>query len=226
MRKTTIIFGLLISLFGMGNQLFAQPEQLSYGLKIGLNAPTPTKFSARYAGDSASGSYTGRNGYLAGVFFRINHNRMFLQPETVWSIHRQKNGFTIPNPDNGAYLPKSLDISSNEVHTYLLAGYNMIKSEPYSCDFYAGLSLKWIYKIKYEIADEYFYSGKSDISLYAGVVGFSVNISKLYFDFRYEVNLPNTDLNFDEMPGISEPYRRVFLEKNENVLSFSCGVIF
>lgn len=231
MRTATIsifIWGLLISLFGTGNQLFAQSERLNYGFKVGLNALSPTKYKTYYAGEPVSGSYTNQNGYLAGVFFRVNYSHVFLQPEAVWNFHRQKCGFMLlPDPhDQDTYLPKSLDINMDAVNTNLMVGYNMINDKPYLCNIYLGASLKWTYRIKYEIADDHSYSGKSDFSRYAGVIGFSVTISKLYFDFRYEINRPDTNLDFSKIPDIPEQYQSVFLEKNENILSFSCGVMF
>jgi hypothetical protein len=230
MRTATIfifISGLFIFLFGTENQLFAQSERLNYGFKAGLNALSPTKYQTYYAGDSTSGSYTNKNGYLIGAFFRINYNQVFLQPEAIWNFHQQKCGFMLPNPSQkDAYLPKALDINMDAVNVNLLAGYSIIKNKPYLCDVYLGTSFKWTYKIKYEITEEHNYSGKSDFFCYAGIIGFSVNISNLYFDFRYEINQPNTNLDFNKIPGIPEPYQSVFLEKNENILSFSCGIMF
>ncbi|MDR2691526.1 MAG: PorT family protein [Dysgonamonadaceae bacterium] len=224
-----IIFtlGLLIFLFGTGNQSFAQSELLNYGFKVGMNALSPTQYQTYYAGDSTAGSYINKNGYLAGAFFRINYNRVFLQPEVIWNFHRQQCGFMLPDTNaENIYLPKTLNINMDAVNTNLLAGYSMIKNKPYLCDIYLGASLKWTYKIKYEITEEHDYSAKSNFSCYAGVIGFSVSISKLYFDFRYEINQPNTNLDFSKILGISDPYQSVFLEKNENILSFSCGIIF
>jgi hypothetical protein len=221
------IFGLFIFLFGTENQSFAQSELLNYGFKAGLNALSPTKYQPYCTGDPTSGSYTNKNGYSAGTFFRINYSHVFLQPETIWNFHQQKCSFMLPDPNNeGAFFPKSVDINMYAVNTNLLTGYSIIKNKPYLCDIYLGAALKWIYKMKYEITEEHNYSGKSDFFCYAGVIGFSVNISKFYFDFRYEINQPDTDLDFNQIPGIPQTYQGVFLEKNENILSFSCGVMF
>jgi hypothetical protein len=211
----------------MENQSFAQSERLNYGFKVGLNALSTIKYKTYYTGESTSGSYTNKNGYLIGAFFRINYDHLFMQPEAIWNYHRQKCGFMLPNPNNNELnMSKALDINMDAVNTNLLLGYNIIKKKPYLCDVYAGASLKWTYKIKYEISEEHNYSGKSDFFCYAGIIGFSVNISKLYFDFRYEINQPNTNLDFSNIPDILESYRGVFLEKNENILSFSFGVMF
>jgi hypothetical protein len=222
------VFPLLFFLFVTGNQSFAQSERFNYGFKIGLNALSTMRYNTYYAGvkDSIPGSYTDRNGYLVGAFFRVNYSRLFLQPEVAWNYHQQICGFWIPDASNSKnYSSKALNINMDAVNTNLLLGYGIIKNKPFLFDAYIGASLKWTYKIKYEISEEHQYSGKSDFFCYAGVVGFSVHISKLYFDFRYEINQPNTNLNFNNI-DMPEAYKGVFLEKNENILSFSVGMMF
>jgi len=222
------IFSLLIFLFVTENQSFAQFDRLNYGFKVGLNALSTTRYNTYYAGDTTSGgSYTNKNGYLVSAFFRVNYNKLFLQPEVTWNYHQQNCGFMIPDANNSnTYLSRALDINMDALNTNLLLGYSIIKDEPYSFGAYLGASLKWTYKIRYEINDGHKYSGRSDFFCYAGIVGFSINISKLYFDFRYELNQPDTNLDFSNIPGIPEAYRGVFLEKNENILSFSVGMMF
>jgi len=222
------VFLLLVFLFVNKNQSFAQFERVNYGFKIGLNALSTIKYNTYYAGDTTSGgSYTNKNGYLIGAFFRVNYSKLFLQPEATWNYHQQGLGFLIPDANNSStFLSRSLDLDMDAVNANLLLGYSIIKNKPYLFDAYIGASLKWTYRIKYKISDQQTYSGKSDFLCYAGVFGFSVNISKLYFDFRYELNQPNTNLDFSKISGIQETYRGVFLEKNENVLSFSIGMMF
>jgi len=227
-RIPVFVFSLLIFLFVTENRSFAQFERVNYGFKIGLNALSTIKYNTFYAGDITSGgSYTNKNGYLIGAFFRVNYSKLFLQPEVTWNYHQQGCGFMIPDSNTpNTYLPKSLNIDMDALNTNMLLGYNIIKNKPYLFDAYIGASLKWTYRTRYKITDEQIYSGESDFFFYAGVVGFSVNISKLYFDFRYELNQPNTNLDFNNIPNIPEAYRGVFLEKNENVLSFSVGMMF
>jgi hypothetical protein len=221
------VFSLLFFLFITENLSFAQSGRFNYGFKIGLNALSTMRYNTYYASDTTSGSYTDRNGYLVGAFFRVNYDHIFLQPEAAWHYHQQICGFMIPSANaSDKYLSRDLNINTDAVNTNLLLGYSIIKDKPFLLDVYVGASLKWTYKIKYKIGDEHSYSGKSDFFCYAGLIGFSVNISKLYFDFRYEVNQPNTNLDFSNIPNIPEAYRGVFLEKNENILSFSIGMMF
>ncbi|MDR1610332.1 MAG: PorT family protein [Candidatus Symbiothrix sp.] len=228
MQIPVFVFSLLIFLFATENYSSAQSKYLNYGFKIGLNALSTIKYDTYYAGDTTSGSfYTNKNGYLVGAFFRVNYSHLFLQPEVAWNYHQQTCGFMIPDKSNaGTYLPKALDINMDAVNTNLLLGYSIIKNKPFLFDVYIGTSLKWTYNIEYEINEEHSYHGKSDFYCYAGVIGFSAGISKLYFDFRYELNQPNTNLDFRNIPDISEAYQGVFLEKNENILSFSVGMMF
>jgi len=222
------VFTLLIFLFGFENQSFAQFERVNYGFKVGLNALSTIRYNTYYLGDTTSGgSYTNRNGYLVGAFFRVNYSKLFLQPEATWNYHQERCGFMIPDTyAPNTYVPKALDLGMDALNANLLLGYSIIKNKPYLFDTYIGASVKWTYRIRYKISDEQRFTGKSDFLCYAGIIGFSVNISKLYFDFRYELNQPNTNLDFSKIPGIPENYRGVFLEKNENILSFSVGMMF
>lgn len=226
------IFPLFIFLFVTESPSFAQYKRLNYGFRIGLNALSTTKYQTSYAGEPTSNSsYTNKIGHVASVFFRINYySKLFLQPEVSWSFHQQDCSFMIPSPSNNeTYYSDNFDINMNRLNTNVLLGYNIIKDSPYLCDIYAGVSLKWTYKMKYDIYDinkKLSYTEKTDYSCYAGIIGFSVNISKLYFDFRYEINQPNTNLDFSDVPDIPDKYKGVFLEKNENILSFSVGMMF
>jgi hypothetical protein len=220
-----VYFSIFFFLFITEIQSFAQSERFNYGFKIGLNALSTTRYNTYYAGDTTSGGfYSNKNGYLIGTFFRVNYSKLFMQPEIAWNYHQQKCGFMIP--DANTHSIKALDIDMDAVNTNLLLGYDIIKEKPFLFSIYAGASFKWTYKIKYKISEDNNYSGKSDFLCYAGILGFSANISKFYFDFRYEINQPNTDLDFSDIPDIPEAYKGVVLEKNENVLSFSIGMMF
>jgi hypothetical protein len=223
-----VFFAIGFFLLIAGKQAFAQSERFNYGFKVGLNALSATRYNTSYAGVATSdGNYTNKNGYSVGAFFRINYSKLFLQPELTWNYHQQKCGFMIPNASNSdAYLLKALDIDLDAVHTNMLLGYDIIRSRPFLFSAYAGTSLKWTYKIKYAISDEHTYSGESDLFCYAGILGFAVHIAKVYFDFRYEINQPNTNLDFNDIPDIPDAYKGVFLDKNENILSFSIGLMF
>ncbi|GHT63378.1 hypothetical protein FACS189451_09980 [Bacteroidia bacterium] len=213
----------------MESQSFAQYKRFNYGFRVGLNALSTTEYQTFYAGEPTSGGfYTNKIGYVAAGFFRINYySKFFLQPEIAWSFHQQDCSFGIPSASNSeTYFTENLDINMNRLNANVLLGYNLIKNKPYLCDIYAGASLKWTYRMKYDISKELRYTEKSDFSCYAGIIGFSVNISTLYFDFRYEINQPNTNLEFSDVPDIPDKYKGVFLEKNENILSFSVGMMF
>jgi hypothetical protein len=209
-------------------QAFAQSERFNYGFKIGLNALSATRYDTYYAGESTSGgAYANQNGYSVGAFFRVNYSKLFLQPELAWNYNQQKCGFMIPNAGNAdSYSFKALDINMDAVNTNLLLGYDIVRNKPFLFSAYAGASLKWTYKIQYKISEEHDYSGESDLFCYAGILGFSVNIFNLYCDFRYEINQPNTNLDFNDIPDIPDAYKGVFLDKNENILSFSIGMMF
>ena len=64
---------------------------------------------------------------------------------------------------------------------------------------------------------------------YSGVVGLAVNVSNIFFDFRYEVGLHNTIRSITYNTDLTEaPHNegKIKLEQRKNILSFSVGVIF
>ena len=64
---------------------------------------------------------------------------------------------------------------------------------------------------------------------YSGVVGLAVNVSNIFFDFRYEVGLHNTIRSITYNTDLTEaPHNegKIKLEQRKNILSFRFGVIF
>lgn len=71
--------------------------------------------------------------------------------------------------------------------------------------------------------------GKQYPFQYSGVVGLAVNVSNIFFDFRYEVGLHNTIRSITYNTDLTEaPHNEgeIKLEQRKNILSFSVGVIF
>ena len=99
--------------------------------------------------------------------------------------------------------------------------------------FFAGPKVAYIWKKHSESEYSGFYQQDIHEKIkpfnFSGVVGLSVNISNIFFDFRYEVGLHNMvrSVTFDksqtEMPYDAQD---ISLKRRRNVLSFSVGVIF
>lgn len=115
----------------------------------------------------------------------------------------------------------------------ILYGYKFIDVHPYGMAFFVGPKVTWVWKKhcstkftgfhQQEIKEEQY------PFQYSGVVGLAVNVSNIFFDFRYEVGLHNTIRSITYNTDLTEaPHNegKIKLEQRKNILSFSVGVIF
>ena len=206
-----------------------QAPKTDWGIRLGLNAVSITNYDAYQAGNVlTNSSYTNKNGYLVTGFMRFNFNHVFLQPELGWNNYRLNCSFSLPIENSSDYYPPvDLKINSKTINTNFLVGYNMVNDYPFLFGVFAGASAMGIYRTNYamETADQTFLDDDLHLS-YSGILGFSINISKIYFDLRYEVVLPKADLNLKKIPDFPENYQDVSIQKKESILSFSFGVMF
>jgi hypothetical protein len=232
MRNKRLLYGefffpILLLFLITGSPLQAQSKRINWGFKLGLNALSTTNYEA-YNGEEIlpNSSYVNKNGYLINTFVRFNLNSVFLQPEIAWNKYRRNYSFALPAENANGYLPAtSFDLNSDAINAHFLVGYNIINEAPYLLGFFAGTSFIGAYKTRYSSTIDSFSNDKLTLN-YAGILGFCINISNIHFDFRYEFNQPNTNLDFGKLSGSPDSYRNVVLEKNENILSFSCGLMF
>jgi len=231
LNKALLRFGIVFCICLIGimadTNVFAQSPKKNWGIRLGLNAVSITSYKAYQADETlANSSYTNKNGYLLAGFTRFNMNRVFLQPEIAWNEYRRTCSFSLPiDNSNYSYPPINLDIDSKAVNTGLLAGYNIVYDYPFLFGIYAGTSVIGTYRTNYSMEMEKT-SPKTDWSLNcSGILGFSINISRIYFDLRYEMCLPHTvDLN--RISDFPTGYQDVKIKKAETILSFSFGVMF
>jgi hypothetical protein len=226
----TLLFVIFLSTIGI--EIHAQKAHLDFGIKAGLNALS-TNYYESYFEETLlqNGSFTNKNGYTLNAFTRINYDRVFIQPELEWCHYRQSCYFSLPvdieNSEDDEYYPTiRLNINTRSFNANILLGYNVIKSKPVLFNFYTGTSFKEIYNRYYKTNFFHDYSEINPFFNYAGILGLSLNISKLHFDMRYEFNQSNTDLALRDIPDFPEKYHGITLKKNENIISFSCGIMF
>jgi hypothetical protein len=237
MKKSRIqrfILPMIIMSFVMGSDCFAQKTRINFGAKVGINALS-TNYYEPYFEETPlpKGSYTNKNGYLLNAFIRINYDNIFLQPELGWSRYRQNCFFTLPadiatvnHVADERGFSTSLDINSNSLNANILAGYNVIRKAPYLFNFYVGTSFKGIYSRDYVENLSQTFSENEPLFDYTGILGISMNISKLHFDMRYEFYQSDRVFILNKVPDFPEKYRGITLKKTENILSFSCGIMF
>ena len=199
------------------------------GVRLGLNAVSIKSYEAYYADEILpNSSFINKNGYLVTTFARFNVKRIFLQPELAWNEYNRTLSFSLPSENyEGYYQPSELNSNSSTISANFLAGYNIVNDHPFLFGIYAGAALKGTYLNNYslELEPEELYTKKDLFLNFSCILGVSVNISKIYFDLRYEMGLPN-DLILRGIPDFPERYQNVKLKITESILSFSCGVMF
>ena len=115
----------------------------------------------------------------------------------------------------------------------VLYGYNVVKKGPYGMSIFAGPKLRYLWGKKNEITFSNFDQKGIHEKLYpfniSAVIGVGVNISRIFFDFRYEQGIGNIsksitydNINSDGSTGIS----RIIFDRRDSALSFSLGFIF
>lgn len=204
-------------------------KYFNWGFRAGLNTLSTTSYETEYDGEPVpNDSYINKNGYLVNAFVRFNIKQSFLQPELAWNYYRQGVSFTlpVPNSENEFSSPIYADIASSVIRGNFLVGYNIVNNYPFLFSAYLGSSFSAKYNTKYSIRLSDDFEDKEFYLRSSGIAGFSIVIAKIYFDLRYEINLPDTDLDFYDISGFPDNYKGLKLKKNENIISFSCGLLF
>ena len=222
------VFFIFIWLLACANECDAQIKFPigNWGVRVGLNATSIMNYEAyNYNEALPNSTYTNKNGFLIATFARCNIKNFFLQPEVAWNRYNRSCSFSVPNENISYYYPASvLNIESKSLNTNFLLGYHIVKDNPYLFGVYGGTALIGTYKTKYSIENEIY--TKNNISLnYTGIFGFSINISKICFDIRYELCLPNSNMNLNGISNIPEKFQDIKIKKIESILSFSCGIM-
>lgn len=190
---------------------------LNFGFRLGLNALYNTKCDFRSEKTELTNkSILNEQGYDINTFLRINLGRVFMQPEFEWSLYKQKISFFSENSD------RFFSLKTQATKVNVLAGYYITKSGPFLFSFICGSSFHYYFNTSFNAS----FQDKTPHLIPYGLAGFSINISKIYFDVRYGVSFFNTNINFDKIPDIPASLNGISLNKKENLLNFSCGLIF
>ena len=104
---------------------------------------------------------------------------------------------------------------------------------PYGMALFIGPKLEYIWKRKTK--EEFSNFGHDNIQEelhpinVSSVIGLGVNISNIFFDFRYEIGLTNISKEIiyeKNINGEISHEKGIVINRHKNVLSFSLGVIF
>lgn len=213
---------------------------VNFGVKIGFTSSLflVSQFSVNdVAIDQVQNNY--KIGYFGSLFMRINFDRHFLQPEISYNINRCNITFEKPLPDDvpAGTIPEEASITSS-IHSIdipVIYGYNFIKEGPYSLAVFGGPKVRYIWDKKSEVNFENFDQWgirerlrPLNLSFTAGV---AVTISRVFFDFRYDIGLHNISKSVTyEIPASNdaaeETANEIRFHRKDNVLSFSFGILF
>lgn len=229
-RMTCLIIAALLCSLSVDAQTESSGEgfaALKWGIKAGLNAPIAIDFETYSNGEQTEGSTSiNKVGYTFSAFARINLDEFFFQPELSWNIGKQQLSFITPVEGSETGFTNNLFLKYYSGNIGMLAGYNLIHNGPYVFSAMIGASFRYNYKTDFDFGTQADFSTNKPDYNYLGVAAVSFVINKVFFEFRYEFNFPNSNIYFDRIPEASEQLQSIALHKRENILSFSCGLIF
>jgi len=173
-------------------------------------------------------------GGFVALFGRFNISRHFIQPEISYQVSRSEISFDKLGSQHPEVEPDYASIHA-EIHSIefpALYGFNIIKKGPYGLSVFAGPKAKFLWKKNNKITFENFEQKDMQEELHplslSAVLGVGVNISRIFFDFRYEQGLTNISkiVTYDNMPTTKEESNNIVFRRREAILSFSLGVMF
>lgn len=227
----------------MLNSAFAQTEvnsevilkTFNWGFRVGFNARNSELYSIFEDGVKAENkNITNCVGFQSNIFGRINIENIFLQPEVGYNIVRESIQFNHPTPTSTEEIllaGKAQDITLNQhtqsLNSAMLLGYNIVKHDAYLFNVFLGPNFRYTFLNTFNKGKDNEYKYKTpqyNLNLIAGI---SANISYFYFDFRYEINIPEKkDFSFEDDDSAPDYLKNIAIRKNENLLSFSIGMMF
>ena len=243
MRRTFLLLEMLlvcILTYAQGSSLdkVERPNnrKINFGIKAGFNSSMflVSDFKIKDVTiDEIQNNY--QLGYFGALFMRFNMKKHFIQPEVSYNISKCEITFDKLGSQHPDIEPDYASVNST-IHSIdfpVLYGYNVVKQGAYGMSVFIGPKLRYIWGKKNEITFENFDQKGMHERLYpfnlCAVVGVGVNISRIFFDFRYEQGLHNIsksvtydNINPDGSIGVSN----ITFHRRDQVLSFSLGVIF
>lgn len=171
-----------------------------------------------------------RLGYYLALYARFNSKRHFLHTEVSYNIDRAELTFDKSTTSSA----RDIALVTSTIYSVgvpLLYGYNVIKSGPYALAVFGGPKLEYIWKsnINYNNFDQQNIQETLHPLNACIVVGVSVNISKVFFDFRYEQELLDISKSItytQQDDAGTKSTGNILFNRRGSCLSFSFGVLF
>lgn len=211
-------------------------RKVNFGIKAGFNSSMflVSEFKIKDVTiDEVQNNY--KIGHFASLFLRINMKNHFIQPEISYNISKCEISFDKLGSQHPDIEPDYASVKSS-IHSFdipVLYGYNLVKQGPYGMSVFGGPKFRYIWESRNDIRFENFDENEIHEHLYPlnmnFVVGIGVNISRIFFDFRYEQGLFNISksivYNSNNLDATDTTNSIVF-RRHESTLSFSFGFMF
>lgn len=206
-------------------------KTLNFGFRAGFNSSMYLVSHFKVGDvtiDQIQNTY--RIGYLASAFLRLNFLKHYLQPEISYQISSCEITFDKLGSQDPIIEPEYATIKSriHSLEAPVLYGYNIIKKGPYGLSVFGGPKIKYLFnshnKITFENFDQQNIHEELHPITISVTVGVAVNISNIFFDFRYEQGIRNISktVTYDNM---EQGTSNMIFKRRDNILSFSLGII-
>ena len=210
-------------------------KKINFGIKAGFNSSMFMVSELKIKDvtiDEVQNNY--KIGYFGAIFMRFNMKKHFIQPEVSYNVSKGEIVFDKLGSQHPAVEPDYASVQSvlHSIDFPVLYGYNVVKKGPYGMSIFAGPKLRYLWGKRNEITFTNFDQKGIHEKLYplnvSAVIGVGVNISRIFFDFRYEQGIRNIsksivydNINSDGSTGVSH----IIFRRRDSALSFSFGFI-
>lgn len=211
-------------------------RKVNFGIKAGFNSSMFLVSDLKINDvtiDEIQNNY--KLGYFGAFFMRINMKKHFIQPEISYNINKCEISFDKLGSQHPDIEPDYASVNStiHSIDLPILYGYNIVKQGPYGMSIFAGPKLRYLWNKQNKITFDNFDQQGINEELYpfniSAVIGVGVNISRIFFDFRYEQGLHNISksVTYDHIDTEGKPgVNNIVFRRRDNVLSFSLGIMF
>lgn len=221
-----------------GEKLKTSPTQrkVNFGIKAGFNSSMFLVSELKIKDvtiDEVQNNY--KIGNFTSLFLRVNMKNHFIQPEITYNVSKCEITFDKLGSEHPDVEPDYASVKSS-IHSFdipVLYGYNIVKEGPYMMSVFVGPKFRYIWESKNDIRFENFDENEIHEHLYPLnmnlVLGIGVNISRIFFDFRYEQGLFNISKSIIYNSGNSgetDNTNNILFRRRESTLSFSFGFMF
>lgn len=218
-----------------GQEHNVNEKKINYGIKGGFTSTLFLASRFEYNGikiDEIQNNY--KIGYFASAFMRINIRNAFIQPEISYNVDKCDILFHTPDMNGGTQsVHSTIKSSIHSIDIPITLGYNIIKKGPYGLSIYAGPKMRCILdknsKVDFDLNGETNLHEELQPVTLNLTTGVSVNISRIIFEFQYDIGLHNISksVNYEKTNTLrGEDSNTISFNRRDNVLSFAVGLYF